>query len=163
MLPLALFLADILVPVVGSFVNELLHQVLAPLVVHVDELNAFVLQPLFATNKVVVFTHDHPLDPVQEARPRAHGAGRQRGVHGTILVHGPVETTGVFQARSFPVQGGRPLLESHVVAAAQHGAVFRDQGSPDGDAAFLVALLCFFKSNLDTLSVVESHVWWWCD
>lgn len=157
----SLLLANVLVPVLGTLGNELGHQVLALLVVHVDQLSALVLQPLLTPHEGLVLPHDNPLDAVQQTGTSAHRAGRQGGVHGTVLVGLAGKTTGVLQAQGLPVQGGRALLNALVVATTQNGTVLGNQRSTDGDTTLGVTLSRLLERNLQTLLIVERHCVVW--
>ena len=73
-------------PVLRLLANEIAHQLLALLALHIDDLNAARLEVRLATEESLVLAEDNAGDLVEDAGAGAHVAGREGGVHGGTLV-----------------------------------------------------------------------------
>ena len=73
-------------PVLRLLANELAHQLLALLALHIDNLDAARLEVRLAAEESVVLAEHDAGDLVEDAGAGAHVAGRERSVHGGALV-----------------------------------------------------------------------------
>ncbi len=90
-------------------------------------------QVFLAPERDVLADHD-AWDAVQENRPRAHGAWRQRRVQDTPAIHDGREAAGVLQGIHLPVEDGAASLHAAVVPPADDPAPVDEDGA-DWDAA----------------------------
>ena len=88
-------------PVLRLLANELAHQLLALLALHVDDFDAARLEVRFAAEESVVLAEHDARDLVEDAGAGAHVAGRERGVHGGAFVGGGGQAACVFEGGDF--------------------------------------------------------------
>ena len=103
-------------------------------VVEHDHLDAAGAQVVLAAHERGVLADDHPRDPVQQDRPGAHVARRQRRHHRRPGVHRRRQAAGVLEAVGLAVLDRAALLHAPVVADGEDLAVDDERGA-DRDPA----------------------------
>lgn len=85
-------------PLLGVVVDKLLHQIFTFGGIDVDNLNASLLEVIFATNKSLVLAEHNTLDLVQDTGSSTHVTGRKSRVHSSALVGRSWEPTSILKS-----------------------------------------------------------------
>lgn len=129
--------SNIFVPFFRVGSDELVHQLLALVVLEVDHLDSSGSQVIIPAYKGVVLTHDNTLDSKHDTSSGAHITGRQCGVHGSVLVNLSSESTSVLKSVNFTVVYGGAVLDSSVVSLSEHSTVSSNQNSTNGNTSLV--------------------------
>src|SRR5690606_31433457 len=97
-------------------------------------------QQQLLTEEALVFTDDHLRDPVQQDRPTAHRARRERGVEHRLGVDARRLSAGVLECVHLAMANGTALLHAAVVTAPDDPAPMDDDRA-DGNATLRQSLL----------------------
>jgi hypothetical protein len=105
-------------------------------------------EQIFLAHERSVLADHHLGDPVEQNRPAAHRAGRERRVERALAIHRRRLPTGPLQCVHLRVEHHASRLLSPVVPAAEH-AILVDQDGADRNAAFLEAEAGFVEGGAE--------------
>jgi hypothetical protein len=126
--------ANVLVPELRVFGDEVAHHLDAFFVLQDFDFDAVFAEVFFVTHEGFIFADDYFWNAIEQNCAGTHGAGRKGCVNDTLFVDRSFEASGIFKGVHFAVMNDRAVLNALVVAAPDYFTIAH-QNRANGNSA----------------------------